>query len=219
MSFSDDGAFAHGFDSFLLASSSPPLPADPPLADTTWTPSITEHPSSDGTLGPIGLYGEGLDLLQDYSDNFGLACIEQVNLVDTEQMTVDMPDELYIPTVLDTGISVQSFQNPDHISEDVPVVENSVEIEQLELGCLRSSSGAMTSNNGKRQTDAEPISHNTDPLNDPFLLARIVDLEAKIDELLEWKAQQTKRGTELKGMMDEILGLLHDHERRLDLDK
>lgn len=223
MSFSDNDAFPPGFDSFLLASSSPPLPADPPPADTTWTPSITEQPSTDGIFSSMGLYGEGLDLLQDYSDNVGFVDIEQISLVDTEQMTLDLPDheeaEFHIPTALDTGIAGPFFPSSDYVSRGVPVVEHSMADEQTELSCPLSKAGGLTNNNMERQTDAEPMPQNTNHFNYSFTQDRIDNLEAKITELLDWKAQQMKRGTELKRMMDEILELLQEQEKRLDMVK
>ncbi|RFN51414.1 hypothetical protein FIE12Z_4325 [Fusarium flagelliforme] len=166
----------------------------------------------------MALYGEGVDLLQDYSDNVGFVGIEQISLVDTEQMTLDLPDheeaEFHIPTALDTGIAGPFFPSSDYVSRGVPVVEHSMADDQMELSCPR-----LTINNVETQTDAEPMPQNTNHSNDSFTQDRIDNLEAKIIELLDWKAQQMKRGTELKRMMDEILELLQEQERRLNMDK
>ncbi|OBS16067.1 hypothetical protein FPOA_13154 [Fusarium poae] len=223
MSFSDNGSFTHSYDPFLLVSSSPPLPSDPPSTDTPWTPSITEQPSSDGIFGPVGLHGEGLDWLQDYSENLELACIEQMNLVDTERTTLDMPEhvdaEFHVPTVPDTGIPNAFVPSSNIFPEDDPMIENYMGDDHPNSSCLELMDGGVAGTSVEGDTVIGACPYKPHQFDDPSTLARIINMETKIEELLKWKAQQTKRGTELKEMMDDILEMLHGLENRLNSDK
>ncbi|KAK6700602.1 hypothetical protein SNK03_013388 [Fusarium graminearum] len=218
MSYTDDDAFAYGLDSFLLPSSSPPLPADPPPANATWAASVTRQPSSDGIFG-LGIYGEGLDLLEDYSDNLGLDCMGSMDFLQTEQMTLDVPPHedngTHALAISDSGFQNSSAPIADMFPQDELVQEHSVQEQHTNSSYLPTYNSVEANDNEQEQIDARYLIHSD---NSP-IISSIVDLEAKVDELLKWKTLQTKRGTELKRMMEEILEMLQNHEDRMNSDK
>ncbi|GKU05943.1 hypothetical protein FLAG1_08173 [Fusarium langsethiae] len=126
MSSGDNDWFDNSYyDLFLLPPSSPPLPTEPPPSDLPWTPSITEQHSPDADLGPAGLHGEGLDVLQVYAD-LELAYMEPMDLENTEQITLDMLEQMdadvHASIAPDTGGSdtfVSSSQTFQHMSQQM----------------------------------------------------------------------------------------------------
>ncbi|KAF9761133.1 hypothetical protein IL306_003946 [Fusarium sp. DS 682] len=218
MSFSDN-SFTQGCGTFLLASSSPTFLADPAPTDSPWTPTTTEQPASEGDFGSLGLYGEGLDYLQDFNENFDLSCIDQMNVVDAEGITLGIPEhannELDIPSVLGAGISDTFLSASEMLPMSLPTVEDYMEDGNPTLSSPPSTDGGVTCVEEERETVVESRQFSQNQINEQLVMARIIEIETKIEELLEWKASQTKRGIELSEMVGQILENLSRHENIL----
>ncbi|KAG5805029.1 hypothetical protein H9Q74_000393 [Fusarium xylarioides] len=197
MSFHDNDPFGLGHDPVLLTSS-----------DTQWTPTTTEQAPSDDIFGSLELYGEGLDLLQDYAETMDLACMEQMNLEEPEPIAPHVPDyghiELLDSALRDTSISDPFIPSSNIFTENDPIIENLI------------LDGEAVGSSAETETAAADLSNNSNQIDHPSILLRIINIESKIEEIINWKAQQTRRGTELREMMDEILEMLRGHESRLN---
>lgn len=210
MSFGDNDWFDNSYyDLFLLPPSSPPLPTEPPPSDLPWTPSITEQHSPDAVLGPAELHGEGLDALQVYAD-LELAYMEPMDLENTEQITLNMLDQtdadVHTSIAPDTGGSDTFVSSSQTFPTRIPTTQNYSRDGLSPLNHQQSLDGGVVDASLERSQHVSEAS----------ILDRITDTENKIEDLLNWKALQTRRGTELKDMMEDILAMLRHHESKLN---
>ncbi|KAK7413650.1 hypothetical protein QQX98_007475 [Neonectria punicea] len=195
------------YDTFLLDSSSPPLVADPGPTAASLNPTATD-PLSGGGFDPTGLdWGEpgGItsqqgpaELLMGQMDS---SQAEEMNSGMKEQVGSDVPDAFIANNPLhdSTAHRLQDFMGGNYTVNY-----------NAGSGFQEPVSGNIFDNVGTEAV-ADKFHLNPNQLEEPSILTRIVALEAKVNELLDWKAKHTRRSIELSKMMDEILGLLYEH--------
>ncbi|EGU73287.1 hypothetical protein HZS61_001874 [Fusarium oxysporum f. sp. conglutinans] len=218
MSFSDS-SFAQSCEAFILASSSPTFLADPAPTDSPWTTTTTEQPASDGAFGSLGFYEEGLNFLQDFSENFDLSYIDQLNMVDTEGIALGIADHVYddhvsteldFPPVLGTGNSGTLLSDP---GMDLPMgfstFEDYTEDENRILSSGQLTDGGVTYVEEEPEIVVDSGQPSQDHASPQTLEARITKLETKMEELQKWQASQTTRNLQITEFIREMLDALH----------
>ncbi|RKK93758.1 hypothetical protein BFJ68_g15428 [Fusarium oxysporum] len=217
MSFSDS-SFAQSCEAFILASSSPTFLADPAPTDSPWTTTTTKQPVSDGAFGPLGLYEESLDFLQDFSDNFDLSFIDQLNMVDTEGATLGIADHVYdnhVSTEIDfppvLGIGNSGTLLSDH-GMDLPIglstFEDCTEEQNRILSSGQLTDGGVTYVEDEQEMVVDSGQSSQDHASLQSLEARITRLETKMEELQKWQASQTARNLQITEFIREMLDAL-----------
>jgi hypothetical protein len=213
MDHSNREPFINGYDTFLLDSSSPPLVADPGPTAASLTPTVTD-PLSGGGFDPTGFdWGEsgGIRSQQGPAEllmgQMGSSQAEEMNPGMNEQVGSDVPDAFVANNPLHDS-SAHGLE--DLMGGNYTVNYNAgSEFREPVSGNIFDDVGT--------EAVADEFHLNPNQLEEPSILTRIVALEAKVDEFLNWKAVHTRRSIELSNMMDEILGLLHEYEAKLDL--
>ncbi|KAF5724644.1 hypothetical protein FMUND_609 [Fusarium mundagurra] len=214
MSFSDS-SFAQSCEAFILASSSPTFLADPGPTDSSWATTTTEQSASDGAFGPLGLYEEGLDFLQDMSDNFDLSFIDQLNMGDTEGATLGIADHVYdnqvsteldFPPALGIGTSGTLLSDP---AMDLPmglsIFEDCTDEQNRILTSDQLTDGGATYVEDIQEMVVDSGQSNEDHVGLASLEARITGLETKMEELQQWQTSQTARNIQITEFIREML--------------
>ncbi|KAF5709893.1 hypothetical protein FGLOB1_5741 [Fusarium globosum] len=216
MSFSDS-SFAQSCEAFILASSSPTFLADPGPTDSSWAITTTEQSASDEPFGLLGLYDEGLDFLQDMSDNFDLSFIDQLDMGDTEGATLGIAGHVYdnpvsaevdFPAELGIGTSGTLLSDP---TMDLPMGLSIFEDSTNEQNQILTSD-QLTDGGATYVEDIQEMLVDSGQSEDhaglASLEARITELETKMDELQKWQTSQTARNIQINEFIREMLDAL-----------